>query len=147
MIFAAIMFLLVLVFVVVGDFIEPIPAIIIFMPVVTALTETADIKPVHMGVVLIVTLAFGLITPPYGLALLMASKFVGTTFNGGTDNAGVVYKLDPAGQETVLYTFTGGADGANPYAGVVRDPAGNLYGTTQFGGKAASGVVFKLTPQ
>ena len=76
-----IMFMLVLVFVVVGDFIEPIPAIIIFMPVVTALTETADIKPVHMGVVLIVTLAFGLITPPYGLALLMASKFVGTTFN------------------------------------------------------------------
>ena len=76
-----IMFLLVLVFVVVGDFIEPIPAIIIFMPVVTVLTEAADIKPVHMGVVLIVTLAFGLITPPYGLALLMASKFVGTSFN------------------------------------------------------------------
>jgi C4-dicarboxylate transporter, DctM subunit len=77
-----IMFMLVLVFVVVGDFIEPIPAIIIFMPVVNALTDQADIKPVHMGVVLIVTLAFGLITPPYGLALLMASKFVGTTFNG-----------------------------------------------------------------
>jgi tripartite ATP-independent transporter DctM subunit len=76
-----VMFLLVVVFVIVGDFIEPIPAIIIFMPVVTALTESADIKPVHMGVVLIVTLAFGLITPPYGLALLMASKFVGTTFN------------------------------------------------------------------
>ncbi len=76
-----VMFMLVLVFVVVGDFIEPIPAIIIFMPVVNALTDQADIKPVHMGVVLIVTLAFGLITPPYGLALLMASKFVGTTFN------------------------------------------------------------------
>ena len=76
-----IMFMLVLVFVVVGDFIEPIPAIIIFMPVVTTLTEQADIKPVHMGIVLIVTLAFGLITPPYGLALLMASKFVGTSFN------------------------------------------------------------------
>ena len=76
-----IMFMLVLVFTVVGDFIEPIPAIIIFMPVVTALTDSANIKPVHMGVVLIVTLAFGLITPPYGLALLMASKFVGTSFN------------------------------------------------------------------
>ncbi len=76
----AIMFLLVLVFVIVGDFIEPIPAIIIFMPVVTQLTEAAEINPVHMGVVLIVTLAFGLITPPYGLALLMASKFVGTRF-------------------------------------------------------------------
>ena len=75
-----IMFLLVLVFTIVGDFIEPIPAIIIFMPVVNALTESADIKPVHMGVVLIITLAFGLITPPYGLALLMASKFVGVRF-------------------------------------------------------------------
>ncbi len=76
----AIMFLLVLVFVIVGDFIEPIPAIIIFMPVVNQLTEAANINSVHMGVVLIVTLAFGLITPPYGLALLMASKFVGTGF-------------------------------------------------------------------
>ncbi len=76
----AIMFLLVLVFVIVGDFIEPIPAIIIFMPVVTQLTEVAGINSVHMGVVLIVTLAFGLITPPYGLALLMASKFVGVSF-------------------------------------------------------------------
>ena len=77
----AIMFLLVAVFVIVGDFIEPIPAIIIFMPVVTQLTEAGGINSVHMGVVLIVTLAFGLITPPYGLALLMASKFVGVRFS------------------------------------------------------------------
>ena len=76
-----IMFLLVLVFTVVGDFIEPIPAIIIFMPVVNQLTEQADINGVHMGIVLIVTLAFGLITPPYGLSLLMASKFVGVKFS------------------------------------------------------------------
>ena len=76
-----IMFLLVLVFTVVGDFIEPIPAIIIFMPVVNQLTEQAEINGVHMGIVLIVTLAFGLITPPYGLSLLMASKFVGTRFS------------------------------------------------------------------
>ena len=76
----AIMFMLVLVFTVVGDFIEPIPAVIIFMPVVNELTNKSDINPVHMGVVLIVTLAFGLITPPYGLALLMASKFVGVRF-------------------------------------------------------------------
>ena len=76
-----IMFMLVLVFTIVGDFIEPIPAIIIFMPVVNQLTETGGINSVHMGVVLIVTLAFGLITPPYGLALLMASKFVGVRFS------------------------------------------------------------------
>ena len=74
------MFALVIVFVIVGDFIEPVPAIIIFMPVVNALTDQASINPVHMGVVLIVTLAFGLITPPYGLALLMASKFLNVRF-------------------------------------------------------------------
>ncbi len=76
-----IMLLLVLLFVIVGDFIDAIPAIIIFMPIITDLTKTADINPVHMGVVIIVTLAFGLITPPYGLALLMASKFIGVRFS------------------------------------------------------------------
>ncbi|HEX4328512.1 MAG TPA: TRAP transporter large permease [Burkholderiales bacterium] len=75
-----IMFLLVALFVVVGDFIEPIPAIVIFMPIVNVLTEAGGIHSVHMGVVLIITLAFGLITPPYGLALLMASKFVDVRF-------------------------------------------------------------------
>jgi C4-dicarboxylate transporter DctM subunit len=76
-----IMFSLVAVFTVVGDFIEPIPAIVIFMPIVNQLTDAGSINSVHMGVVLIVTLAFGLITPPYGLSLLMASKFVGVKFS------------------------------------------------------------------
>ena len=57
------MLCLVLLFTVVGDFIEPIPTIIIFMPVVASLTESGNINPVHMGVLLIETLAFGLITP------------------------------------------------------------------------------------
>jgi tripartite ATP-independent transporter DctM subunit len=76
-----IMLLLVLLFVIVGDFIDAVPAIIIFMPIITDLTKNADINPVHMGVVIIVTLAFGLITPPYGLALLMASKFIDVRFS------------------------------------------------------------------
>jgi C4-dicarboxylate transporter, DctM subunit len=76
-----IMFALVALFTIVGDFIEPVPCIVIFMPIVASLTDTGGINPVHMGVVLIVTLAFGLITPPYGLALLMASKFVGVRFS------------------------------------------------------------------
>jgi tripartite ATP-independent transporter DctM subunit len=75
-----IMLLLVVLFVIVGDFIDAIPAIIIFMPIISDLTKNADINPVQMGVVIIVTLAFGLITPPYGLALLMASKFVKVRF-------------------------------------------------------------------
>src|SRR5205809_4991484 len=77
----ATMLLLVLLFTIIGDFIEPVPTIIIFMLLVKALTEAGDINPVHMGVVLIATLAFGLITPPYGLVLLMASKFVGVRFS------------------------------------------------------------------
>ena len=76
-----IMFALVALFTIVGDFIEPVPCIVIFMPIVASLTDTGGINSVHMGVVLIVTLAFGLITPPYGLALLMASKFVGVRFS------------------------------------------------------------------
>ena len=57
----------------------------------------------------------------------------------------MVYKLDPAGHETVLYNFTGGADGGDPAGGVIRDSAGNLYGTTVFGGAACcAGVVFKV---
>jgi tripartite ATP-independent transporter DctM subunit len=76
-----IMLLLVALFVVVGDFIDAVPAIIIFMPLIIDLTKNADINAVHMGAVIITTLAFGLITPPYGLCLLMASKFVGIKFS------------------------------------------------------------------
>jgi len=76
-----IMLLMVALFTVIGDFIEPVPTIIIFMPLVNALTDAGNINPVHMGVVLITTLAFGLITPPYGLVLLMASKFVDVRFS------------------------------------------------------------------
>ena len=75
-----IMLLLVVLFVIVGDFIDAIPAIIIFMPIITKLTQVGDIRPLHMGVVIITTLVFGLITPPYGLSLLVASKYVGVGF-------------------------------------------------------------------
>jgi C4-dicarboxylate transporter DctM subunit len=76
-----IMLLLVLLFIVIGDFMDAVPAIIIFMPIINKLTELGDIKGLHMGVVLITTLVFGLITPPYGLSLLVASKFVGVRFS------------------------------------------------------------------
>jgi len=75
-----IMFLLVVLFVILGDFIDAVPAIIIFMPIITKLTQLGHINPVHMGVVIVTTLVFGLITPPYGLSLLIASKFVGVPF-------------------------------------------------------------------
>jgi C4-dicarboxylate transporter, DctM subunit len=75
-----IMLLLVILFVILGDFIDAVPAIIIFMPIINKLTQVGNINPVHMGVVIITTLVFGLITPPYGLSLLIASKFIGVPF-------------------------------------------------------------------
>ena len=50
------------------------------MPIILKLTEVGQINPLHMGVVIITTLVFGLITPPYGLSLLVASKYVGVGF-------------------------------------------------------------------
>jgi|HubBroStandDraft_1064217.scaffolds.fasta_scaffold02635_5 uncharacterized repeat protein (TIGR03803 family) len=68
----------------------------------------------------------------------------GTTFHGGSYEAGTVFKLDTAGNETVLHSFTGGADGSNPIAALVRDSLGNLYGTTELGGAYNLGAVFKV---
>ena len=62
---------------------------------------------------------------------------------GGINGQGVIYKLDTTGHETVLFAFPGGTAGQYPFAGVILDPAGNLYGTTDLGGSRA-GVVFKL---
>jgi uncharacterized repeat protein (TIGR03803 family) len=73
-----------------------------------------------------------------------AGNLYGTTYGGGTSGNGVVFKLDTTGKETVLYSFTGGADGAAPFAAVIRDSAGSLYGTTRYGGVSNAGVVFKL---
>lgn len=75
-----------------------------------------------------------------------AGNLYSTVDYGGTNFAGAVFKVAPNGTETVLYSFTGGADGAYPFSPVVRDGAGNLYGTTSMGGSANAGVVFKLTP-
>ncbi|MCC6468518.1 MAG: TRAP transporter large permease [Alphaproteobacteria bacterium] len=75
-----ILLLLVGLFVILGDFIDAVPAIIIFMPILLKLGDLGGINPVHLGVVIVTTLVFGLITPPYGLSLLIASKFCGVPF-------------------------------------------------------------------
>ena len=85
-------------------------------------------------------------TPLAGVIRDAAGNLYGTTSLGGTAGLGVVYRLGLAGHETVLYNFTGGADGATPPSGVIRDAAGNLYGTTYSGGSANFGVVYKLDP-
>jgi uncharacterized repeat protein (TIGR03803 family) len=78
----------------------------------------------------------------------------GTTGNGGnlgcSDGCGTVFKLDPSGNETVLYRFSGPPDGESPAGNLVRDESGNLYGITSYGGDAnclapaGCGIVFKL---
>jgi uncharacterized repeat protein (TIGR03803 family) len=85
-----------------------------------------------------------------------AGNLYGTTVQGGSgqggSGSGTVFQLAPSGSgwtHTVLYPFTGGADGAEPYKGVTLDAQGNLYGTTVAGGggscEGGCGVVFKLT--
>jgi uncharacterized repeat protein (TIGR03803 family) len=74
-----------------------------------------------------------------------AGNLYGTTTEGGASNNGTIFKLAPAGAETVLYSFAGSPDGAYPTAGVIRDAAGNFYGTTfRGGGGTSTGTVYKL---
>jgi len=65
---------------------------------------------------------------------------------GGTFGCGTVFKLDSTGALTVLHTFTGGQDGMSPQAGLFRDAAGTLFGTTGYGGVDERGDVFKFVP-
>jgi len=74
----------------------------------------------------------------------------GTTYQGGANNLGEVFELTNSGgtwTQTVLYSFTGvnNNDGQNPYAGLILDSAGNLYGTTLYGGPNNQGTVFQLS--
>jgi uncharacterized repeat protein (TIGR03803 family) len=103
------------------------------------------------------------VSPSGGLIFDVKGNLYGTTSGGGTYNpsacsgkygyvgCGIVFKLTPKGKETVLYNFcaqTSCTDGEMPYAGLVFDQKGNLYGTTLYGGAyLCCGVVFRLTPE
>jgi uncharacterized repeat protein (TIGR03803 family) len=71
----------------------------------------------------------------------------GTTYAGGTSNFGSVFKLDTAGKETVLHSFTCGDDGCFIYGTPAMDAEGNLYGTAVAGGSMSDGTAWKVTPQ
>jgi uncharacterized repeat protein (TIGR03803 family) len=73
-------------------------------------------------------------------------NFYGTTYQGGSSGRGTVFQITPSGTETILYSFAGGGDGANPEAGVIQGSDGNFYGATYLGGTSNLGTVFQLTP-
>ena len=72
-----------------------------------------------------------------------SGNLYGTSVQGGLFGGGTVFEVTPAGVHTVLYNFTGGADGGEPYKGVTLDSQGNLYGTavTEEAGRARAAVV------
>jgi len=88
-----------------------------------------------------------------GLVRDGAGNFYGATLLGGSQGLGTVYKLSPTStgwKETVLHSFTGNQDGAEPFidcATLALDGLGNVYGSTYLGGPANAGIVFRLTPQ
>jgi uncharacterized repeat protein (TIGR03803 family) len=88
--------------------------------------------------------------PQAGLVRDATGSLYGTTLVGGDSSCnapygcGVVFKVDSSGAETVLHSFTGGSDGGYPQADLVRDAAGNLYGTTEEGGTSDAGTVFRV---
>jgi uncharacterized repeat protein (TIGR03803 family) len=83
-------------------------------------------------------------------------NFYGTTSSCGKHDYGAVFKLAPDGSESLLYSFKGGRDGFNPEVGLIIDSEGNLYGTTDWGGKVGAcitgngatgcGTIFSLAP-
>ena len=88
-----------------------------------------------------------------GVVRDQSGNFYGTTYSGGALNYGTVFKVDPSGKETVLHSFGQGKDGRTPYAGVVLDPSGRLFGTTYEGGGIRTelcdkgcGTVFTIGP-
>ena len=82
-----------------------------------------------------------------GVVADQAGNLYGTTFAGGTDNAGTLFELTPSGYgwtENVLYRFI--ANGTQPYSAPIFDSAGNLYGSTTAGEQTDSPVIYEMSP-
>jgi uncharacterized repeat protein (TIGR03803 family) len=85
--------------------------------------------------------------PQAGVILDGAGDLYGTTSHGGASGEGTVFEISASGAESIQYSFAGGAaDGARPQGSLIRDSAGNLYGTTSAGGTYGLGTVYTLGP-
>jgi uncharacterized repeat protein (TIGR03803 family) len=83
--------------------------------------------------------------PIAGLVQASDGNLYGTTYEGGTNGYGAIFRIATSGAPMPLYSFTDGHDGARPYSGLVQAGDGNLYGTTADGGTNGDGVVFRIT--
>lgn len=118
-------------------------AVVVLLVVVTAISALAASESVIHN--------FGHMPDAYGprcsLVLDAAGNMYGTTFSGGHDDFGSIFKVAPDGTESVVYSFVGGADGTHPIAGLFIDKkTGILYGTTLSGGSTNNGTVFSFNP-
>ena len=77
------LFVVVAFFMFVGTFMDAVPAMILFVPIILPTAVDLGLSPIILGLIIIVTLALGLVTPPYGLCLLLASSISGTTIEEG----------------------------------------------------------------
>jgi len=88
---------------------------------------------------------------PLGVTFDAAGNLWGTTYAGGAYGRGTVFELSPktggGWAEKIVHSFGNGADGSSPYAGLILDAVGNLYGTTVAGGVYGVGAVFELSPK
>lgn len=98
-------------------------------------------------------------SPTSALISDAAGNLYGTTYTGGNGlcifsgggqpGCGAIFELSPSGggySESIIYSFQGGSDGTLPYAGLVMDASGNLYGAASNGGSENNGAVFELSP-
>ena len=87
--------------------------------------------------------------PVDGVIFDLSGNLYGAFQTNGPFNWGLIYQLSPSGSgwtEQPAYVFSGGSNGGVPFAGLIADASGNLYGTTRFGGMNSCGTVFELTP-
>jgi uncharacterized repeat protein (TIGR03803 family) len=83
--------------------------------------------------------------PVAGLVQASDQNLYGVTENGGGSGEGAVFQISTSGSFTILHSFTGGSDGANPQGTLIQANDGNLYGTTENGGTNGGGTVFQIS--